>query len=507
MPDQRHRARVSSATAVVGAFFVTALLPRATWPLIDPDVWWHIRAGETILDTGAVPRTDTWSLTAAGHPWTSQDWLANVLMALGDRLGPWGETLLTLGFAALAAAAFAIFWRAMTVRQPAIGWLSRVIWLSAGLVLAGPTLGVRVQVFDLLMTALAVSAIWAYMARPRTRYLVTLPLIAIAWVNLHAGWPLLFLLGGATLVGELVDGRLRPGLTPAPVHPRALGALAGALLVSAAVLGVNPNGIDIYGYPFATLGLGTLKAAIGEWQPASLDNLFGWLLLGFVLAGVVPTFLFAWRRLRLADALVLAGLTAMSVLAIRFLLVLGPIGGSIVALNLGPVISEVPLGRRFGATLRRMSQPRSSPVLAIVVGLLLVAGVGLALLRAVPPSQAAEIAAVQPVDAVAWLQTHDVGSRVFNEYEWGGYIGLKMPEEPVFIDGRADVYGDAIIAEYVRTTGLDIDPQTTFDRYRIDHVVFPPDSPLGRWLDASGAWERAYADDVATIWVRRGPAA
>ena len=496
--------QASSGRTVVAAFFVTALLPRATWPLIDPDVWWHIRAGESILDIGAVPRTDTWSLTAAGHPWTSQDWLANVLMAIGDRIGSWGETLLTLGFAALAVAAFAILWRAMTVRQPAIGWLSRVIWLSAGLVLAGPTLGVRVQVFDLLMTALVVSAIWAYTVRSRTRYLVGLPLIAIVWVNLHAGWPLLFLLGGATLVGELVDGRLRPGLTPAPASPRALGALAVALLASAAVLVVNPNGIDIYGYPFATLELGTLKAAVGEWRPASLDNLFGWLLLGFVLTGVVPTFLFGWRRLRLADALILAGLTAMSVLAIRFLLVLGPVGGSIVALNLGPVISESQLGRPFGSTLRRMSQPRSSPILAVLVGLLVVAGVGLALLRAVPPSQAAEIAAVQPVDAVAWLQTHDVGSRVFNEYEWGGYIGLEMPEEPVFIDGRADVYGDAIIAEYVRTIGLDIDPQTTFDRYGIDHVLFAPDSALGRWLDASEGWQRAYTDHVAAIWVRTG---
>ena len=208
------RWRLPASSLAVAAFFAAALLPRATWPLVDPDVWWHIRAGESVLSTGMVPRVDTWSIAGAGRPWTSQDWLANVVMALGYRLGPWGETLLSLLFAGLAVTAFAILWRAMADRQPGIGWLSRVVWLSAGLLLAGPTLGVRVQVLDLLMTALVVAHLWAYTARPRRRYLLGLVLIAVLWVNLHAGWPLLFIVGGATVLGELVDGRLRPDLHP-----------------------------------------------------------------------------------------------------------------------------------------------------------------------------------------------------------------------------------------------------------------------------------------------------
>jgi hypothetical protein len=55
----------------------------------------------------------------------------------------------------------------------------------------------------------------------------------------------LFLVGGATLVGELVDGRLRPDLRPAPLEPRHVGALAVALVVAAIALVANPNGIDI----------------------------------------------------------------------------------------------------------------------------------------------------------------------------------------------------------------------------------------------------------------------
>lgn len=68
---------------------------------------------------------------------------------------------------------------------------------------------------------------------------------------------------------------------------------------------------------------------------------------------------------------------------------------------------------------------------------------------------------------------------------------------------RADVYGDAVIREYVAVIGLEGDPQAILDRDRIDHVLFDTDSALGRWLDASSQWQRAHADGAATIWIRR----
>ncbi len=444
---------------------------------------------------------DTWSLTAAGRPWTSQDWGANVLLALVARLGAWGETLLSLAFAGLAVAGFAVLWRAMAVRSPSIGWLSRVVWLSAGLVLAGPTLGVRVQVFDLLGSALTLYVLWNYLARRRTSTLVWLPVLALAWVNLHAGWPLLFLLGGAVVVGEMLD-HARPGVIGQALAWHHIAAIAVALVVAAAVLALNPNGIDIYRYPLDTLQLTTLKAAVGEWQPARLDSLFGQLLVAFVMVAVLPTVAFAWRRMRTADVLILVGLTLMAFMAVRFLLILGPVGTAIIAVNLGPAVSKSRLGQQAASTLERMTRPRSDPLLVVLVIAVLALGTALALARSLPDAQARETAREQPVAAVDWIRAHDPGDRVFNRYEWGGYLGLQRPDQPIFIDGRADVYGDRVIAEYVRTIGLSIDPQTTFDRYAIDFVLFPPDSPLGAWLNASAKWRPVYVDDVAAVWVR-----
>jgi hypothetical protein len=490
------------ATAVIVAFFATALLPRATWPLVDPDVWWHIRAGQEVIDTGSVPRIDTWSLIAAGGPWTSQDWLANVLLAIGNRLGSLGWMLLSLLFALIAVASFAVLWKAISARASAVGWLGRVTWLSAGLLVAGPTLGVRVQVLDLLMSAAVIWLLWRFLADGRLLWPAFLPLVAVLWVNLHAGWPLLFLLGGAVIIGEGLDTLLHRHVVPSPPQPRSVAILGVALLASALLLVANPNGGDIYRYPLDTLGLGALKGAVGEWQPVRLDSLFGWLWVAFVGLGVVPTLIIPRGRLRLSDALILLGLSVMAFMAVRFLLLLGPIGGVIVAANLGPAISQSPVGRPSAAMLERMSLPRRSLALPVLTVLLAVLGIGLALLRASPASQEAEIGVEQPVAAVAWLNANDPGDRIFNRYEWGGYLGLHRPDEAIYIDGRADVYGDQLIVEYVETIGLAIDPQRTLDAHRIDHVLYLPDSALGAWLDDSDRWERAYEDRTAAVWVR-----
>lgn len=499
--------RLPASAAAITGFFVAAVLPRATWPLIDGDVWWHIRAGEEILRTGRVPNVDTWSIVGAGRPWVSQDWMANVLLAAGNSLGPWGETALSLLFGAIAVASFWVLWRAIALRTPQIGWASRIVWLSIGLALAGPVMGVRVQVLDLLMATIVIWICWRYMVDPRRRWLVGLPLVAVLWANLHAGWVLLFLIGGAVLVGEAADRLLRR--QPGGASPLGWGQLRdlGLAIVAAGVaLVINPNGIGLYGYPLTTLGITSLSRYVMEWFPASLGDLFGQMLAAFVVVGVLPTLIFGRHRLRTADALVMVGLCLMAWRAIRFLLIVGPIGGAIVAVVLAPIISQTAVGRRLDPVLARLAAPaiRGRGRLHLVLaGLLVALGVSISVLRVSPPAQAAEIARVLPSHAAAWLELHPQGTRLFNRYEWGGYLGEHQPSQLIFMDGRADVYGDALLRMYVSIIGVDGDPQVTLDRYRIDHAVFLPDTPLAAWFDASPNWQRVYADATAVVWVRR----
>jgi hypothetical protein len=500
------RGLAASGTAVI-AFFVAAVLPTATWPLIDGDVWWHLRAGEEILATGAVPRVDSWSLTALGTPWISQDWLTNTLMAAVRGTDPLGETFLSFAFGLVVVAAFAVLWRTIGVRDPGVRWASRMVWLTLGLILAAPILGVRVQVIDLLLNAVVVWLLAHYVADRRRRWLVALPVVAAVWANLHAGWPMLFLLGGAWLVGEAIDHLWRRPLSAEPLSWVQLRDLAAALVVAFAALALNPNGIALWTYPLNAIGNAVIGRYILEWFPVTADLRLFALWAGFVVVAVLPTLAQVRRGMRMADALVVLGLTIMPVFGVRYLLLTGPLIAVIAAVNLAPQMALTRFGRWTAPILASLTVPREGRLLlahlALAAGLVIL-GVGVALAKVTPVAQHAAEEAGFPLHALAWLEAEEPGDRVFNRYEWGGYLIHERPDRRVFIDGRAqDVYSDAILSQYADVIGLRGDPQVVLDRYEIDYVLFVSASDLGAWLDGSSTWERGYTDSLAAVWVRR----
>jgi hypothetical protein len=499
------RGLAASGTAVI-AFFVAAVLPTATWPLIDGDVWWHLRAGEEILATAVIARFDSWSIPSQGREWISQDWLTNAVMAAVRGSGTLGETALSFVFGLVVVAAFAILWRTIGVRNPAVKWAARIVWLTVGLILAAPILGVRVQVIDLLMSAMVVWLHAHYMHERRRRWLVALPLVAVAWANIHAGWPILFLLSGALLLGDTIDRLWRRSGMPEPLSWSQLRDLAAAMVIAFMALALNPNGTALWTYPMNAIGNSVIDRYIVEWFPVTDDPRLLGLYVGFVLVAVVPTLALLRRGLRMADTLVVIGLTLMPLIAVRFLLLTGPLIAVIAAATLASDLATSRFGRWAEPKLDSLTVPREGRLLLVHMALaagLVMLGIGVALARVLPPVQAAAEEAGFPVHAVAWLEAEDLGDRAFNQYEWGGYLIHERPDRLVFVDGRAqDVYPDELLTLYARIVSVQIDPQPELDRFEIDHVVFRPNSTFAAWLDASPDWTRTYADSVAAVWVR-----
>ena len=501
-------ARSPSTGAVLAiAFFAIVVLVRTSLPLLDGDVWWHLRAGETILRDGAIPSMDSWTIAGAGLPWVSQDWLSNVIMAaLYSVHDEWGATLLSLAFGAIAVAAFVVLWAAIRRQRPTGSTLGRVLVLSAGLVVAAPVLGVRVQTVDLLMIALSVWLLWGYLADRRARWLVGLPILAIIWANTHAGWPLLFALGGAVVVGESLDRGL--GRQVGERHPlgwHQVAALAGALVACVPALLMNPNGTRLLLYPFATAGIEAHRDFLFEWSPPDIGTFPGQALIAFLVVVVVPTLLVGHRHLRSAEMLWLGGLSVLSLSAIRFVIAIGPIGAAVAAVALAPAMADRGWLRTDGIARMLDRPPRSGRLAAVnlVLACVLVAiGVAVATARTAPSAQTSAIHEAMPVEATAVLADERPSSRIFNVYAWGGYIGRELPDSVVYIDGRSDIYGDGPIREYAEAIALERDPFEILDREVIDVVLFWPDTAFSEALDQHPAWRRLHDDSQAVIWVR-----
>jgi hypothetical protein len=93
---------------------------------------------------------------------------------------------------------------------------------------------------------------------------------------------------------------------------------------------------------------------------------------------------------------------------------------------------------------------------------------------------------------------------MLNSYGFGGYLIWALPEQPVFIDGRADLYEWAgVLGEFSKWATLQDDPNALLDKYKIDFCVLERESPMARVLPVLNGWKVIYSDDLSIIFARQ----
>src|ERR1700676_3683211 len=223
------------------AILALGLFTMAARSVTDPDVWWHLRTGQLIVQTRAVFHTDPYSFTRFGQPWVDHEWLSQILIFGVYRLAGWGG--LIVGFGAVIAAAFlVVFWRC-----PGRPYIAGVITLLGALASA-PSWGVRPQMLTLLLASVLVLILERSYERPQLLWWT--PALMLLWVNLHAGYALGIALMALFLVGDEIDAAF--GFEGADAPGARYRALALAILVCLAVVPLNPYGAAMYAYPLET---------------------------------------------------------------------------------------------------------------------------------------------------------------------------------------------------------------------------------------------------------------
>jgi len=147
---------------------------------------------------------------------------------------------------------------------------------------------------------------------------------------------------------------------------------------------------------------------------------------------------------------------------------------------------------------------------AINLALLIVVGTGMIAYRAVPnlrpDAQAASIKAALPVQAAEALARTGRPVRVFNYYDYGGYLIWRLYPDGgrVFIDGRVEVYGPQIFSRYLRVSYLASGWQDVLAQAHPDAIVLPSAHPLTGILGQDSDFRLLSRDDVATVFIRVG---
>lgn len=470
------------------AILFSGLWVMSTREIRDPDFWWHLRTGQYIVETRTLPYTDPFSLTRAGHAWVTHEWLAEVCLYALYTLGAF--PLLILTFAGIITLAFAFVY----ARTPGKPYIAAFALVLAALSTA-PTWGVRPQMFTLLF-----ASVFLYILEQRRAWLGVLPFLMLLWVNLHGGYVLGLVLLAIYLIGEVIENLTARSMFPgARTHthdaPRALWVTLVAC--SVAVL-FNPNGATMYVYPFETLTSRAMQAYIQEWFSPDFHRLefqpFAWLLVGTLAALAL-----GGRRVSLAQTILLVGLGYAALRSARNIPFFALVAAPILAEQVWPLLAA-----RMPSAPPRMT--RASFVANALI-LVLVLGAGIGRIAAVINNQVVVERTTFPAAAVDFLEAREARGALYNTYGWGGYLIWRMyPQIRVFIDGRADVYGDTFIEEvYLKVYRGETDWRAPLEQYDVRWVLLEPTAPLATLLARDEQWQRVYADSQAVIFTRREP--
>jgi hypothetical protein len=113
-----------------------------------------------------------------------------------------------------------------------------------------------------------------------------------------------------------------------------------------------------------------------------------------------------------------------------------------------------------------------------------------------------------PIEAVRWIQNHpqEVGSRLYNDYGYGGFLLWQLPGKKIFIDGRMPAWriGDRrIFQDYMDLNREDSAKLAVLDRYSVDWALIPRGSALALALESQSTWKAIYADAKVVILRRQ----
>jgi hypothetical protein len=456
----------------------------------DPDLFWHLKVGDWIVEHSALPHSGILSRTAGNLPWVAYSWGYEVLLSMSySALGLVGVGI--FGVALTVLVAFSLFW--MLERLSDQFWLAGIltaIACSAFLFNGMP----RPMFISEMLYAVTLTLLLEAQRRGRIQLLYWLPLIFFLWANLHIQFIYgLFVVGlfvGTNLLQRILSTfNFDPGQLLSPVLP--LKSLLAILALCLVATLVGPNFYKPYLVVLSYSKAKFTYSVISELQPLSFRGYSHFAELFLAFAGFYTV---GWRTK--LDLFKLTLLTFATVVAFRTMRDAWFLCFSAVAC-IADYSEDAPSSEHTTSAWRDLG--------------IVTAAVLLILFAAAPATDFnmrtidRSISADYPVNAINFLRRNPVPGPLYNNLTWGGFLMWYLPELPVAIDGRNDLYGDDL-------DKLFYESESAFPSYATDPyldeagvVILDSKLPLAKILTIDPRFNLVYHDDIATVFARRNP--
>lgn len=456
--------------------------------VLDFDIWWHLRVGRWISENLSVPHTGLFSRTAADRPWVAYSWGFEVLVSQVERW--FGLVGLTIFCAVLVLlVVFALYWLLRRV--------SGDFWTAWALTAVGTwaiyhNTAPRPVLFSIAFFCIVLGLILETNLTSSARPLYWLPPIFLLWANLHIQFIYgLFLLTLFVLVVALQQLAQSRGISHPFFRYREaaipLKSLLGILAASFVATLIGPYSFRLYQVIAEYAGSTASYEWISELQALSFRNSAHYAQLLITVAA----FLALGRSRKGVDPFKLALLTIATVVAYRttrdsWFICIPAL--AVIAEELAP------------------EKPESESHLQ--TGLGLVAAVAVVLLLAwsyeiSDQTLKAKMKGKFPVDSVEFIRAAKLPGPIYNTLNFGGYLIWSLPDHPVSIDGRNDLYGDTVDARYWNTLRGRPEWVADPDINNANTLLVDRAYPLVDFVASDPRFQRVFMDARSVVFVRR----
>ncbi len=471
------------------------------------DIWWHLRTGQYIVSQKIFPFCNTFSHTALFHPWIAYSWLTEIIFYYVSILGfNWLILLKTC----LIIITFMVVLKTTYLASNKNFNLSVLITLFMMHVSSGSWL-LRPQLFSFLFTAFFVYILNKFEYDNDTKILWFIPLIMLFWVNLHiyfvVGLFLIFIylfcsvFKGWFLFGENEESEIKKQRL-----------LLKITLISLFVCFINPYTYRIFIEVLRLTGQQWARSNISELQSLNFhcNRVFLFEIMFFILIFSLSV---AKKRPSLITIILFITFTYQALYSVRDLPFWAIVMAPIIGRHLGDFFIELKGNQNFveDETLIDLSQksPFGEQRIYFLTNWVLLGALIVTIVSFFPRDAKLESCVNMkdfPVGAVTFIKENRLPGKMFNSFNWGGYLIYSLyPEWKVFVDGRTQAYGDEFLTECSDIWSLSLGWEKKFKKHEVNFVLWPRKLPLTEVFLLMNNWKLIYFDDIAVIFIRDIP--
>jgi hypothetical protein len=489
-------------TFLVVIAFMAVLIIATVQPL-DGDTWWHLRAGEVSYEQGRPLTIDVFSYTRFGESWSSHAWLTEVWLYLSFLLG---------GFSGLSAwiclmAMLAALLMYLQMEGPPV-FRAMLIIMAALLLL--PFYKARPQMVTLVCLLLVALILDRYRCNKKDLLIWLIPLF-ILWANMHGGFVIGFIYIIIVVVSDLIDAAWNKSSGEKVDKQKLIHILVVFAICLVAVM-IHPLGVKVWYTLVNTLSPGAGSEQITEWASPDFhapgQQLYLWLALG-----IASSLALSPRRVNWVDLSSIVFFTASGFIWQRQLSFLVAIGLIIASRYAWPLIEDAVsrlgiMSEKVKLSLTKIRadmeqiMPRSVYWIFLVTAFIVFGTVLFKIYFINTDNRITQsVEKAFPRQAMHWIKANSPEGYMMNSYNWGGYFDWYLRDYPVFIDSRADLFGDEIIGQWLMVMNAREGWQETLTRWNVTFIVTEPGWRIVDILPFYG-WEELYRDDQAVIFGR-----